>query len=144
MLGFFKKIIIKVGYLKRWHLIPKNPFFNIYLHKFTGNDQKYPHCHPWNNLSIILKGSLREYYVSPLSEVPDALKHLNACQNVRMLTRGDFVFRKAELVHRLELVDGHAWTLFVTFRRRRCWGFYTPTGFAHHEEALDENGKLRL
>jgi len=37
-------------YIDRWHLIPRNNKFNIYLHKYYGGDvQRAPHDHPWWN-----------------------------------------------------------------------------------------------
>ena len=46
--------VIGTNYLERWHLIPRNRFFNVYLHKFSGPDScRELHDHPWWNLSII-------------------------------------------------------------------------------------------
>lgn len=45
-------------YMERWWLIPRNRFFNIYLHRFwRSDDDRALHDHPWVNLSILLKGS---------------------------------------------------------------------------------------
>lgn len=30
--------VIGIDYLCRWHVIPRNPLFNIYLHEFTGSE----------------------------------------------------------------------------------------------------------
>ncbi len=143
MLGFFKKEIIGEDYLTRWHLIPRNPFFNVYLHKFTGSDQKMPHCHPWDSFSLLLKGCVREYYISDdYAHVEDGLKYMSFCQSVRLISKGEAIFRPATFTHRLEVVDGPVWTLFITLNRRRPWGFYTPKGFIPWAEALDVRGKL--
>ena len=35
-------------YLLRWFLIPRNPVFNVYLHKFMrSDDDRALHTHPW-------------------------------------------------------------------------------------------------
>jgi len=134
----FKKVTIGDKYLTRWHLIPRNRFFNIYLHKFTGNDGKLPHCHPWPSLSLVLKGRLREYYISDYWIIEDKYKHLESMQTVRMILPGELTYRKATFTHRLELVDGPVWSLFVTFGKCRPWGFYGPSGFVHNEEHLKD------
>lgn len=48
-------------YLKRWWLIPRNRFFNVYLHQFLkDDDDRALHDHPWWSVSFLLKGRLRE------------------------------------------------------------------------------------
>ena len=55
--------VIGEDYLSRWHIIPRNRFFNIYLHRFTGSDDdRALHCHPWASVSIKLRGVLFEHY----------------------------------------------------------------------------------
>lgn len=55
--------------INRWHLIPRNNWFNIYLHETVrDNDPIGLHDHPYWNLSIVLKGGYWEYRaVNPLS-----------------------------------------------------------------------------
>lgn len=44
-------------YLRRWFLIPRNRFCNIYLHNIRrSDDDRALHDHPWINLSILLRG----------------------------------------------------------------------------------------
>ena len=53
---------VKQPYLKRWYIIPRNTFFNIYLHQFLrDDDDRALHDHPSDNLSIILRGSYIEH-----------------------------------------------------------------------------------
>lgn len=55
--------------IRRWHLIPRNRLFNVYLHHTVqDNDPIGVHDHPYWNLSIVLKGGYWEYMpVNPLS-----------------------------------------------------------------------------
>lgn len=47
-------------YLLRWWVIPRNRFFNVYLHKFLrDDDDRALHDHPWWSMSIILSSTLR-------------------------------------------------------------------------------------
>ena len=42
-------------YLLRWWLIPRNRWFNVYLHQFKrSDDDRALHDHPWINASIVL------------------------------------------------------------------------------------------
>ena len=46
-------------YLLRWWLIPRNRFFNVYVHQFLrSDDDRALHDHPWLlNCAILLNGS---------------------------------------------------------------------------------------
>lgn len=107
--------IIGDNYLRRWHLIPRNNTFNIYLHHIRkSDDDRALHDHPYWNVSIILRG----WYVEMMP----------GKQRVR--GAGDIVFRRARDAHRLVVpYGGSAWSLFVTGPRRRIWGFHCPQGW---------------
>src|SRR3954466_1246173 len=79
-------------YIRRWWVIPRNRFFNIYLHQFLrSDDDRALHDHPWVNCSILLRG---EY-----------IEHLKDCSLVR--SAGDVVFRRSgAIAHRIELFQG--------------------------------------
>lgn len=105
----------KVGdYLSRWHLIPKNRWFNIYLHKITQPDDHAVHDHPWYSLSIILKGSYVEWF------------HDHSHKERRA---GSFIFRHPLLLHRLQPATKEVWSLFLTGPRIREWGFMGDKGW---------------
>src|ERR1700684_1178987 len=48
----------KNPYMLRWYILPRNPLFNVYLHKFLRNDDddRALHDHPWPSLSLLVKG----------------------------------------------------------------------------------------
>lgn len=118
-------------YLLRWWVIPRNRFFNIYLHKFLrDDDDRALHDHPWLSLSIILRGGYIEHTV-------------HAVHRRRV---GSLVFRRASHAHRIELLPDTsrpvvppgdapayferlpAWTVFITGPKVREWGFHCPKG----------------
>lgn len=103
-------------YLLRWWVIPRNPFFNIYLHKFLrSDDDRALHDHPWMNLSILLRG----YYIEHTIDA-GGINH----KAVRYA--GDWKFRwSGKMAHRVE-VDKPCWTLFITGPVYREWGFHCP------------------
>ena len=120
-------------YLRRWYVIPRNRFFNIYLHEVLRDDDDHAlHDHPWVNCSIVLRGGY--YEVTPRGRF--------------WRTPGSVTFRRATAAHRLELSraskicrmpDGTArrvygksrgcWSLFLTGPKIRTWGFHCPKGF---------------
>ena len=123
-----KHFIIKRGddsnkdYLERFYLWRlKSPFkktlFAVFIHCFWSNDPDPLHDHPWNNISIVLKGGYWEHLY-------DGSKHWRK--------PGYIGYRKAEDVHRVELepgTEGKVWTLFIHFKRRRKWGFWYKDGW---------------
>lgn len=116
-------------YLSRWHIIPRNPDFNVYLHHIEQDDlDRALHDHPWDNTTIVLSGSYRE--VTPLG--------------LQFRTAGDIVHRQAEDAHRLVVGDGDAWTLFITGPKRREWGFHCPKGWVQWQDFVDpiDSGKI--
>lgn len=122
-------------YIKRWHLIPSNRWFNIYLHQQLVSDFETPHDHPWDNVSIILFGGYWEtvYYARDPSTGRPAIYN--------RIWRGprSIIPRRADSLHRLELPKGGtSWSLFITGRVKRNWGFQTIDKWLPHEEVLDE------
>lgn len=137
-------------YLLRWWIVPRNKWFNVYLHKILRNDNdRALHDHPWNNCSVIISGQYREMtlYPQPLASIVEMQKqwsvkeqittwHWPQCTYLREV--GSMVTRAAEHPHRLELVDGKpCWTLFISGSRRREWGFHTKDGWVHWKDFTD-------
>lgn len=114
-------------YLRRWWLIPRNRFFNIYLHQVLRNDDdRALHDHPWWNVSVILKSG---YY-----EITPKGRFRRRCPGL--------VFRRATAAHRLELIDNKpAWSLFITGPKIREWGFLCPKGWRHWSEFTKPGNK---
>lgn len=116
-------------YLLRWHVIPRNRFFNIYLHKFLrSDDDRALHDHPWPSCSILLSG----YYIE------------HTLQGAFPRDPWKLYFRKAEQAHRVQLYgdwnyfaeykvkrEFPVWTLFITGKKVREWGFHCPKGWRH-------------
>ncbi len=107
-------------YLLRWWIIPRNPIFNVYLHKIIrSDDDRAKHDHPWINVSILLAGGYREF-------TPKAIYNRKP---------GSIVFRLGTSLHRLEVEEGRpAWSLFITGPRYRQWGFACPQGWRHWKD----------
>lgn len=107
-------------YMDRWVL--ETPWFSVRLHKIQRDDDaRALHDHPWDFVSLILWGRYRE--LEPGGFCPCAV-----CGGLRSRTRriGPLNIKRAEALHRLEVVRGPVWTLCFTGPRRRQWGFQDP------------------
>lgn len=128
-------------YLLRWWLIPRNRFFNIYLHKFLrDDDDRALHDHPWAWCSILLRGKYVEHTIAP-----------GGIHRRQLRTAGTVKFALPSKAHRIELlVDGEGysipcWTVFITGPRVRQWGFHCPErGWVHWQDfvAADDVGAV--
>lgn len=127
-------------YLLRWWLIPRNRYFNLYLHRFCqSDDDRALHDHPWVNMSILLRGRY--------------IEHTSDGQAIER-NAGAVVMRPATAAHRIELIHGRdgllgAWSLFITGPVTRSWGFLCPQGWRHWKDftsyrALGEDGRGRI
>ena len=107
-------------YLLRWWIVPRNRFFNVYVHNvLRDDDDRALHDHPWWSASLMLSGHLKE-----------VLKG----DDWRVLSQGDIVLRSARFAHRLAIWNHRGtgvWTLFITGPRVREWGFLCPKGWRH-------------
>ena len=114
--------VIGDDYLRRWYIVPRNAWSNLYLHEIRrSDDDRALHDHPWANSSFLLAGRYREH-------TPDGVFERVA---------GDFISRPAEALHRLEVYPGEpAISLFATGPNVREWGFACPQGWRHWAEFL--------
>lgn len=117
-------------YLRRWY-IEQTEERNIYLHCFhRHDDDRALHDHPWPSKSIVLWGGYIEH-------LPGGI--------IKRRFPGQIIFRAAHHAHRIELYtkkDGterRAWTLFITGRKVREWGFHCPRGWVHWKDFVDES-----
>ena len=115
-------------YLKRWWLIPRNRFFNIYLHKFLrSDDDRALHDHPWWNVSYLLAGQYIEHMIRA-GGVHSAVRY----------AAGDLRLRGATTAHRIE-IDQPCWSLFITGPVIREWGFHCEkAGWRHWKDFVSQ------
>lgn len=122
--------VIGDDYLRRWWVIPRNPYANVYLHEILHSDDvRALHDHPWDNRTFVLEGGYIEH--TP--------------QGIFERKVGDIIERKATDAHRLEVpTGGRAVSIFMTGPIIREWGFHCPQGWRHWKEFVDERdtGKI--
>lgn len=118
-------------YMLRWWIIPRNRFFNIYLHHFLrSDDDRALHDHPWINCSILLSGKYTEHTISA-----------GGVNYKREYATGAVKFRGPRYAHRVELTDGPCWSLFITGPIVRDWGFHCPNGWRPWKEFVSPSHK---
>lgn len=100
-------------YLIRYFLFDSR-WFDIYIHEIKRSDDAPDfHDHPWPFFHMIMEGSYIEE--APGENLGEKFRNRRK--------RGYFAFRRAEYAHRLVLDQGDAWTLVISGKRCRKWGF---------------------
>lgn len=118
-------------YMRRWWVIPRNRFFNIYLHHFLrSDDDRALHDHPWLNFSYLLDGEYTEWTIAA-----------GGVNHSRVAKAGSWKFRRAKTAHRVELHNGPCWSLFITGPVIRTWGFHCPAGWRPWQIFTDQRDK---
>jgi hypothetical protein len=109
-------------YLRRWWIIPRNPWCNVYLHEILrSDDDRAGHDHPWPNTSLLIDGGYEEV-------IYDEFSPWLEYQRVERKA-GDTIVRQATDTHRLIVPDGgRCISLFMTGPKEREWGFWCPDG----------------
>jgi len=113
-------------YLTRYYVLLKDrDLFNIYIHEFHRSDQDVGvngfgllHNHPFRwSVSLILINPYAEERLLPNGNII-----------VRLLKPGMINFIGRDVFHRVDLVNGKVWTLFITGPRIKdgesIWGFW--------------------
>lgn len=119
-------VVVGENYLKRWHIIPENRFFNIYYHEIRTSDlDRHLHDHPYFFSSLILEGGYQEHTVD----------------GVVSRRPGDFNFHSPWRLHKLIMNDENgANTIFITGMKMRKWGFQTENGWVSRDKYLEQYG----
>ena len=117
---FNKRVICRRDgnpYLTRYYLFRKPVSWmpSIYLHCFHEGDMDLElHDHPWDySFSVILKGKYKEEYRDKEDQVKE-----------RILSPGKINFVTGSKFHRVDLISDKVWTIFVSGRKIKDWGFW--------------------
>lgn len=109
-------------YLRRYRVI-QTPLCALYLHKIMRPDaDRELHDHPWAFIPLILRGG----YIEEREGGQRVSRDWLSVRYMRATTRHRIV--------RLSRVP--TWTLCLVGRRKRNWGFYTPTGWVPWQQFL--------
>lgn len=120
MFKLIKEIKSKKGELhfKRWSILSSR-WFNIYIHFINKQDEdEHMHTHPWNFWSIILKGGYIEYIES--GSIRRGFLHT--------------AYRKSYTPHKIGVLLSPTWSLVITGKGGKSWGYKTENGIINNEE----------
>lgn len=132
---WIKKTTLKVKdglqeppYLIRYSLF-SCPWFAIKLHRILLSDDDCMHDHPWSFISIILSGGYFEHTPNPMAiPCPGSALYPNYPSKLKWYGPGRILWRPAPSIHRLQVLKP-ATTLVISFKKKRQWGFWTPSGW---------------
>lgn len=117
-------------YLRRYYIF-KSAWLEIMIHRFYLDDLGPLHDHPWWSGGIILQNGYLEYVIE------------NGYKKAYRRLPGHIGHRGGKSFHRVELMPGTAgkvWTLFITGKRYRIWGFLTDKGWITFKEMFKVDG----
>jgi hypothetical protein len=111
--------------MHRYFVVPRNRFFNIYLHNIHRSDEGGLHDHRMANITIVLQG---HYYDQRFETTPVVGKPLPRTV-LRLVEPLRPVFRRAAMPHRVILEHSRGesrafWSLFIGLPHVRNWGFW--------------------
>jgi hypothetical protein len=140
-------------YLERW--IFNTGLFAVRVHHFFRSDEDHVHDHPWWFLTIVLRGSYDDWVscdacggmgLGPLEECETSpsvwRRHpCTVCGGKKQvigdrMRPGTIRYRSALHAHRV--VTEGVWTLCITGRKSRDWGFHTPLGWMRQRKYFRE------
>jgi hypothetical protein len=122
-------------YMERFWLRPYSDDYNGIAarvhHIVTPDYDRELHDHPWDFVSIVLRGGYTEARPIDVEPCFAGTSEL-VCHGFR--GAGSIARRRATDRHRITDVMSDTWTLFVTGAKRQWWGFYGPTGKIHWKD----------
>lgn len=128
-------------YLLRCYLKHGGVFPGIYLHYFyVGDEERHLHNHPWkNSRSFILTCGYAEERLEWHSGEPVVQEYIRKPFTWNKISSRDF--------HRVKLINGNPWTIFISGKKMQDWGFFDPytkkfVNHLNHFENTKETGKV--
>lgn len=124
-------------YLVRYYLLPKGSPWQIYIHRFLRSDHDVPHDHPFDFISILLKGGYYEFIMKPSRKRDyEDLKGAFSYHSVYN-PEGSILVRQACHIHKVKIDKSYSFedrktaplTLVLRSPRHQEWGFWTTLKF---------------
>lgn len=115
----FASVVLRGWYAEARPQHPERAEFAVHAELLDGDAGK--------EIPIFTYEAAREAIHGPSRPGASLTKREPAVERLR--NRGSFALRRFYERHRITAVSpGGVWTLFVTFRKRQAWGFFTPRG----------------
>jgi hypothetical protein len=121
-------------YMVRYVLVG-TPWGDVKVHHILRPDQTRDlHDHPWPFLAVILRGGYTEEvpWVRPNGEPMARHYRTGAPLSLRRTRRpGHAYLARATYTHRIHELHGDCWSLVLSGRRCRAWGFWMDGQWVH-------------
>jgi hypothetical protein len=150
-MGLIKKLLLTreiisrtgVVHFRRYRLL-ETPILRFYIHQILESDKDGDlHDHPWNLISIILKGGYIERFWDKKRKRNQLVAHSSF----------DIFRRSATDFHCIDKILKPVWTFVIAYGKRREWGYQTEIGWVDNKtyrqlknvlikNALDPNKSL--
>lgn len=115
-------------YLDRLYIF-RCKWFSLRFHKILMSDlDRDLHCHPWNWVTFMVKGAYIE----------------ETQKGKRRIRAGMLNGHKATTPHKLTLLTDEVWTIFITGREKRDWGFHTENGWVSHNDYFNTGRSISM
>lgn len=119
-------------YLVRW--VADFWFFSIRIHHWlSSDDQRYMHDHPWFFVTLIISGGYTEWTPTPIDEVAAMGPRVG-----KWYGRWSLLKRAASWKHTVETKG--AWTILLTGRNKRRWGFWVNGKLKRRDKFFSKYG----
>jgi hypothetical protein len=106
------------AYMLRWWWIPRNAYFNVYLHHvLRSDDDRALHDHPWYSFSLILQGGYNEHMIQA-----------GGIHTRDWYQKGAMRFRPSGKYNSDPVMEQDTITISITGPVLRRWGFHHPSG----------------
>ena len=124
---FRRRDITRKGelYLRRYYLTPRSWPIKVFLHViYKPDDDEFPHDHPWPFFGLVLSGG---YFEAIYKKLAGGKVEFSEYKH-RYL--GTVAYRGMDAVHQIDALHNEkkCWTLIITGKPKRIWGFFTDKG----------------
>lgn len=129
-------------YMYRYWLF-RSRWISARIHNIVSHDRDpYLHDHPWNFVSIVLRGCYMEQRPVDPAHPVFAESGTEPCYGVAR-GPGDICYRRACDRHRISFVSSGVYTLFIVGPILHWWGFYLPSGKLYYRDYLKMRSEAR-
>lgn len=109
----------------------QTPWFGLYVHRFDNADYRTFHDHPWSFVSIIVRGG----YVEATPHNNALVVSAEPYTDYKIIRAGSINHKKATELHYIaDLLRKPTWTIMLTGKRERVWGFVDENGWTRFDE----------
>lgn len=117
------------------YILAGTPWGDVKVHHILRPDQARDlHDHPWPFLAVILRGGYTEQRPWLRPDGQPMARHYRTGEGLLLKIRrrpGHAYFARSTYTHRIDELHGDCWSLVLSGRRCRAWGFWRSGEWIH-------------